>query len=253
MPIRNNVAVTVTPVTVPTIFPVTGNSFSTGASAIAGFAGITVCNAAPIFICNPYETAGMTDTQATATLHSNLAPQQQLKLSQAGNNAGPGHFGWVTTPDGCHSTPCERQWVASTSGACYNSNQIDVATGSRVQMEKYFDVRFDIYATPPLGPSAAYAPSVNVRKGYQATGGNWCSASTASPYFTTQAPQTVSLVPNATITTATGNTDTTGPKNFKNNPTLCEVTNVQANVVGTAVTPSRPLRAKGACPNRIDR
>jgi hypothetical protein len=181
------VAVTVTPVTVPTIFPVPGGNknFSTGASAIAGFAGISVCNATPLLICNPYETAGMTDAQATATLYSNLATpsQQQLFLSQAGNNAGPGHFGWVTTPDGCHSTPCEEQWIASTSGACYHSFQINLATGNRPQMEDYIDTRFDIYSghgANQLGPSTSYAPSVNVRKGYvpgsKGNAPDWCSA-----------------------------------------------------------------------------
>ena len=55
------VSVTVTPLTVSTIFPasflskVSGNAFSVGAAAVAGFAGQSVCSVTPIFICNPYE------------------------------------------------------------------------------------------------------------------------------------------------------------------------------------------------------
>src|SRR5713101_3936561 len=61
------VVVPVTPVTIPAILPIkffnstATNNFAAGAQAIAGFTAVTVCNVAPIFICNPYETSGMTD------------------------------------------------------------------------------------------------------------------------------------------------------------------------------------------------
>jgi hypothetical protein len=124
------VSVTVTPVTIPTIFPVklimpSGvNSFSAGAQAVAGFQGVTVCGAAPVFMCNPWETNGMTDAQATQTLYTNaLNPtfqRHQFKFLRQDNNAGPGHFGWVNPPNGGNSTPGMEQWAASTYGACYS-------------------------------------------------------------------------------------------------------------------------------------
>src|SRR5712692_6627714 len=74
------VAVTVNPVTIPTIMPIpffkagASNNFSTGARAIAGFKNRAVCDISPVFICNPYETSGMSDSQATAALYAALDP-----------------------------------------------------------------------------------------------------------------------------------------------------------------------------------
>ena len=51
------------------------NSFSSGAQAIAGYTALTVCNTVPIMICNPYETQGMTDAQATTALTAALDPK----------------------------------------------------------------------------------------------------------------------------------------------------------------------------------
>src|ERR1700704_4911572 len=57
------VAVTVKPVTLPTILPASlfggTNAATTGASAVAGFDQV-VCHFPPLFVCNPYETDGLT-------------------------------------------------------------------------------------------------------------------------------------------------------------------------------------------------
>jgi hypothetical protein len=64
------VSVSVRPVTLPTILPAAffggANTVTTAASAVAGFDQV-VCGVTPVYVCNPYETAGMTyDQQSIA-------------------------------------------------------------------------------------------------------------------------------------------------------------------------------------------
>src|SRR5258708_3404441 len=81
------VAVTVNPVTISTIMPIgffkagAADNFSTGARAIAGFKNRAVCGISPVFICNPYETSGMSDPQATD------APSPPLDPNHPASNA----------------------------------------------------------------------------------------------------------------------------------------------------------------------
>jgi Flp pilus assembly protein TadG len=206
------VAVKVTPQTWPTIFPVTflannsTNAFTVGAEAVAGFAGTTVCSVAPIFICNPYESTSesMTDAQATAALFSAFGNpatlRRQLKLNRTG--VGPGHYGWLNTPDGCKDSTCMALNVASVVGACYSDAGVSLGVGATNAVEPYFDARFDIYdQDPPLPVSKANAPAINVRKGYlpgrRSTAVDWCSAAPASdssPYYTYPSDRTVGTV-----------------------------------------------------------
>jgi Flp pilus assembly protein TadG len=194
------VAVTVTPVTVPTIFPVNlfqssgSNNFSTGAQAIAGFTSETVCDIPPVFICNPYETAGMTDsaaTQALRTAFNNPATlRQQLRMDAS--TTGPGHFGYLVPPDGCTGASCLEAWIATNQPrTCYQKSGVDLNTGAKTTTDKGFNARFDMYGGS-ITASATYPPSVNVRKGLlpqNTNNPNWCSVVTnpASPpgYYTT--------------------------------------------------------------------
>ena len=215
------VAVSVTPPVnaVQTIFPVTfftpagTNSFNTGASAVAGFTATTVCEVTPVFMCNPYETAGMTDTQATQALVSALDPndpafsaatlQKLFRLDRSG--VSPGNFGWVQTADGCNSTNCMRTNIAATSGACYTSFTVSLATGNKNSVEQYFDTRFDIYSQKPAPAiTSTNAPAINVRKGYVPDSAkNWCSANpeyASTAYYT--APMTVTTGTTTNLSTS---------------------------------------------------
>src|SRR5262249_61222447 len=78
------VEVTVKPIGLPTILPASvfggSNLLTVGAQAVAGF-DQAVCDFTPIFICNPFETGGMTYRQATEALVSasnNRPPQPHL-------------------------------------------------------------------------------------------------------------------------------------------------------------------------------
>src|SRR5262249_56133966 len=56
------------------------NTVSSAASAVAGFDQV-VCGVTPIYVCNPYETAGMTYDQATEVLQDAAAnPADQGRL-----------------------------------------------------------------------------------------------------------------------------------------------------------------------------
>jgi Flp pilus assembly protein TadG len=232
--------VTVAPVRVPTIFPVGllraggADNFSVGADAVAGFQGITVCAVTPIFICNPYEAAGMTDQQATEALYAAYDNQatlrQQLRMDRT--RASPGHFGWVQTADGCNNTNCMSANIAAVNGACYNSYNVALATGNKTSVEQYFNTKFDMYSQSPTVPiTATNAPAINVRKGYvPGNTGNtpdWCHASPANPYYTTP------IVPK----NITGNT--------YNNFNIITVSNTSDLSVGSTITGnSIPLGTK---------
>src|SRR5215471_8303844 len=86
------VSVTVRPVTLPTILPAAifggANTVTTAASAVAGFDQV-VCGVTPIYVCNPYETEGMTYDEATQALQLAAAnPSNQGRLMRLRQNAG---------------------------------------------------------------------------------------------------------------------------------------------------------------------
>ena len=235
------VAVSVTAVTIPTIFPVkfllpsANNSFSTGARAAAGFTAAAYCNISPVFICNPYETAGMTDAQATDALHAALDTsdtrydpavlRRQFRMDRTSTS--PGHFGWLTPPDNCNNTACLKQWIAyANPPACYTSTNVNMATGNKQPLERAFDVRFDIFNPNTIKtPSDTYAPALNVRKGYLPDSKkNWCNTAQASPYLTTP------------ILHTTGNT--TGSGSGQKTITNVPATDIAKIAVGQMITGS---------------
>jgi Flp pilus assembly protein TadG len=217
--------VTVTPQTAPTIFPATllanilSSTFTVGAEAVAGFAGVTVCAVTPLFICNPYEaTDGSTsDEEATSALYEALSTpsvlRRQFKLNR--NGVGPGHFGWLQTDDGCDDATCMASNIASASGACYNELGVKLAIGKTTAAEQYLDTRFDIYnQRPPLSMASAGPPALNVRKGYvpghKANAVDWCSAAPASAsnaYYTYPYVETTgTITENSPLVTEVANT-----------------------------------------------
>jgi Flp pilus assembly protein TadG len=182
------VEVTVQPITLTTILPASffggTNSVTAGAQAVAGFPNTVVCNFPPIFVCNPYETAGMTDDAATGAFRTAMGDpatlRKQLRLDDS--KTGPGQFGYLIPPDGCTGASCLTNWIARTSPrACYSKASVDLNTGQKTSVKDGFNVRFDV-PSGGLSPSAAYAPATNVRKGYvrkkQGSGAdsNWCNA-----------------------------------------------------------------------------
>jgi Flp pilus assembly protein TadG len=178
------VRVTVQPVSLNTILPATffggTNSVTAGAEAVAGFPNTMACNFPPIFVCNPYETAGMTDDAATAAFRTAMNDpatlRKQLRLDDS--KTGAGQFGFLIPPDGCTGANCLGDWIARTSPqACYSKAGVDLNTGMKQAVNDAFNVRFDM-KTGSYTPSANYAPAVNVRKGYvqKKNDTNWCDS-----------------------------------------------------------------------------
>ncbi|WOH56040.1 pilus assembly protein TadG-related protein [Bradyrhizobium sp. BWC-3-1] len=236
------VRVIVNPVTVSTMFPISffkaggSNSFSAGAQATAGFTSQTYCDIPPVFICNPYETAGMTDSQATAALRTNIAlpsvQRKQVRLDPA--KSGPGQFGYLVPPDGCTGASCLEDWIAQAKPkACYQSASVDLNTGYKASVTDGFNVRFDIYKgnLKKYQNSAAYAPATNVRQGHVRSACN-STAGTPYPFLSQTAASTGAIYPNATTTTATGDFDNTGNSNCSNSGNKsCVIKNVSPAIV----------------------
>src|SRR5262249_36778127 len=190
------VAVTLIPKPVQTIFPVSylqsggTNTFSTGATAVAG-RDLLTCQQTPMWICNPFETAGMTYAQATAALEASSSLGRFMQLQLADNaQYGPGNFGWVrpnfdTLPGKCGSNGGSGlvQTVSrSHPQQCFSVSGIDTQTGNISNANDGINTRFDLYSGPfnSCKNNPEYAPASNVRKGV-IPGNNACNPPNQNP------------------------------------------------------------------------
>jgi len=187
------VAVTVQSVTLSTILPAAffgGSSTITAASsAVAGFDQV-VCGVTPIYVCNPYETAGMTYEQATERLQhaaANPADQSRLLILRQYDANAPytaANYGFLDSPTLGHDELSLIESLAVVRPAvCFMQRGVNFRPGFVRSVSEAFNVRFDIYEgsmSERYGDSN-YRPAPNVRKGYVvATGGdgnvNACAA-----------------------------------------------------------------------------
>jgi hypothetical protein len=193
------VEVTAEPIRLPTILPTSlfggSNVLAVGAQAVAGFDQV-VCDFTPIFVCNPFETPGMTYEQATQALVSasnDPASQRQL-IRFAGTQKkigafGRGDFGYLTPTTG--SLPIDacgpiagggigQATAASRPPTCLRLSGVDLQPGDDRAAMDGLNTRFDIYANGFQSCKANYVADVNVRKGYTTLGNaNWCNAAPA--------------------------------------------------------------------------
>ena len=202
------VAVLVEPVTITTTLPASlfggTGTFTIGAQAAAGYDQMA-CNIAPLLVCNPYETPGMTYGQATQALVAqdssdadSLGHRQLIRLAtmqDSGGTYGPGNFGYVSPATGyLPADSCGPQGgngvaqalTASPPLACFRMSGVKVATAAGGEMDG-LNTRFDLYANGFSG-CTNYPPDRNVRKGYVYQGAV-CNASPAASNW---------LLPNAT-------------------------------------------------------
>jgi Flp pilus assembly protein TadG len=174
------IEVTVTPVTIPTIFPVSffgGSTFPANATAVAGF-NKNVCEFTPMYVCNPYEAVGNTDYDAATQLlidndvadPNALGHRQMITMRRSpGDFTVPGNYGFLRIPGG-HGLGATRDAIAKIKpGTCLNASAADSQTGlGGDAMAEALNVRFDIYQNSQRNNKnqADYAPAPNVRKGY---------------------------------------------------------------------------------------
>jgi Flp pilus assembly protein TadG len=186
------VEVTVVPVTMPTIFPVSylfgsaTNAVTTSAQAVAGSDGVS-CAVTPIFICNPFEQPGDTYDQATKRLEdANANPTTKIELIRMASGSGPGtwgpgDFGYITPvpgqlpPDPGH---CFSQggggiglaMATSTPQTCVRQNGVNLQPGNTTEAKRGLDTRFGQYSQNNSSVcTSAFPPDQNVRTGYVGT------------------------------------------------------------------------------------
>jgi hypothetical protein len=186
------VAVNVVPVTMSTLLPASlfggANFATTQAGAVAGN-DPTICNITPLFVCNPYETSGMTNAQATQALRSKVDPvdpadlalgrrtQLLLRTPQRNESYSPGDFGFLEPSVGSlpqrnctsgGSNGLVEAMAAPTVNACFTQNSLNTQPGNVRDIVEAMNVRFDLFANSVADCETApgYAPDVNVRKGY---------------------------------------------------------------------------------------
>jgi Flp pilus assembly protein TadG len=192
------VEVTVTPTTIPTILPASfvanvANTVTAGARATAGMDQV-VCDFTPMFVCNPYSTAGMTYDQATAELQAAVADpakrRRQIEMRRGGGGDGhysPGNYGFLDNPTLGNGANALRDAIAMVSPtACFRQSGVDTKPGFVASVRDAVNVRFDIYEGPMSGSknNSNFRPAMNVRKGYLTSGkggGAACNAQPAPP------------------------------------------------------------------------
>src|SRR4029077_17690011 len=190
------VEVTVEPIRLRTILPASifggSNVLTAGAQAVAGFDQV-VCDFTPIFVCNPFETEGMTYRQATDALVSasndGAAQRKLIRLTATQEKKGAlgrGDFGYVTPTTG--SLPAHfcgpmagggigQATAASRPPICLRLSGVDLQSANDQVAMDGLNTRFDIYSNDFESCKANYVPDANVRKGYTTLGNvDWCNA-----------------------------------------------------------------------------
>lgn len=203
------VEVRVEPMAVETILPASffggSNVVTVGAQAVAGFDQV-VCNVNPIYVCNPFETPGMSYPQATQALVSASDPASPHKLvrlvgtEKMSGAFGPGNFGYVTPTTGslpvgsCGPSTAGgigQAMAASQPPVCMRLSGVGLQPGNDQAAMDGLNTRFDIYANGFQSCKNNYPADVNVRKGYVAPGNTyWCDAGPSGKNWPIAAPLT---------------------------------------------------------------
>ena len=205
------VSVTVRPVTLPTILPAVffggAKTITAAASAVAGFDQV-VCGVTPIYVCNPYETAGMTYDQATEALqHAAANPADQgrlIRLRQYDGNSpyAAADYGFLTSPTlGSDEASLIDSIGRVRSAACFRQRGVNFRPGVVQSVSEAFNVRFDIYegSMSDKYNDSNYRPAQNVRKGYVVASGdanqNACATQRGAYWPIGSPPQQVTALP----------------------------------------------------------
>jgi Flp pilus assembly protein TadG len=188
------VRVTVRPVAMSMIFPTSllpgHQTVGVGAQAVAGYDQI-VCNASPVFVCNPYETDGMTHYQATQALvaadQASPPDSRLIRLARSQFKSGSfsaGDFGYLEPatgylpenacgPGGESGIP--QALAATRVQACFRLSGVHLLPSDDQPAMDGLNTRFDIYANS-FHSCRGYPPDINVRKGFTAFNNvDWCN------------------------------------------------------------------------------
>src|SRR5262249_2331963 len=127
------------------------NAFTTRATAVAGRDQLS-CRQTPMWICNPYETAGMTYEQATAAIENPTHKFMQLPLAPNNTHYSPGNFGWVRPNFDTHQgvfcgagQPTTQTVSRSRPQQCFRISGIETKPGNIANANDGINTRFDLY------------------------------------------------------------------------------------------------------------
>ena len=135
-----------------------------------------------MYVCNPWEAAGNTNYEAATQLIFDNDPadpnalqhRQMIRLRMdPGNSNNPGNYGFLASPLSNGLNAVRKSIAKVRPEACFSKRGVTTQTGFGGQaMAQGFNVRFDIYdgSMNAHKNDAAYAPALNVRKGYVYTG-----------------------------------------------------------------------------------
>jgi Flp pilus assembly protein TadG len=200
------VQVTLNPIAMQMIFPVWAGLATTtvGAQSVAGYDQI-VCNAQPLFVCNPFENSGMTYFQATqALIEADQDPAARHRLirlagSQFKNGYSAGDTGYLIPATGalptnaCGPGGIPQALASPELQACFRLSGINLVPGDDQPAVDGLNTRFDIYANR-FTSCRNYPPDQNVRKGFVALDNvNWCNAIPTPPNWPMADPLAVPL------------------------------------------------------------
>ena len=191
------VEVTVEPIRLRTILPASifggSNVLTAGAQAIAGFDQV-VCDFTPIFVCNPFETGGMTYRQATeALVNASNDRGGATQTHPAYRNSGKDRSARSRGFRICHADDgfFASAFLRPHCGRWHRPGHSRIATANLPAFERQLTssrltIRWpwmdsthgSIFTRMTLKSCKAnYVPDANVRKGYTTLGNvNWCNA-----------------------------------------------------------------------------
>jgi len=163
------IEVRVNPTPFTSIFPASflggANAFNVAATAVAGFAGVVVCDMTPLFICNPFPEKDLREVVSKYDFY-----RSGIRLVP-GDQWGPGNFGFLRpqSEHGYGENDLASDLARGHVRECVNTLGIFTQTGALTTKAKdAFNTRFDIYRQGSgfsnTDPSVAPAP--NIRKGF---------------------------------------------------------------------------------------
>ena len=145
------------------------NSFNIAPQAVAGFAGVVVCDMTPLFICNPFED---TELPLSQVVSDQNFFRKGIKLVQGGGTGswGPGNFGFLRPTDdpGYGAQELADDIAQASVPECVNSRGVNMRSGGpQPAVRDAINVRFDIYGGSMSNTDPLIPPAPNARKGYK--------------------------------------------------------------------------------------
>jgi hypothetical protein len=157
------------------------NTISSSATAVAGFAGVVVCEMTPLFMCNPFEPQHPAEVASEGNFYG-----KGMRLVEGGSDGqwGPGNFGFLRPQEehGYGARELTQDIARASVPQCISSRGLYFRTGGPTPSIEGVNVRFDIYQGGHVSKTnASMPPGPNFRKGYRFSNTNNPNACNMDP------------------------------------------------------------------------